>query len=174
VSGDRPVRVTITFLEMTAPPRGDPPPPPPGATVRHLPRPPLELYRRLYDEVGRDWFWLDRRPLSDAELSKLIHAPGIELHVVEMNGEMAGYSELNFSRPGEVRLMYFGLVPKFIGKGLGSWFLRWTLDRAWSLSPRRVWVDTCTLDHPRALATYEAAGFRAFQTLEKDVVLPPE
>ncbi|HET9983196.1 MAG TPA: GNAT family N-acetyltransferase [Longimicrobiales bacterium] len=174
MSGDRRVRVTVTFLEMTEPPRAPAPPAPAGATVRHVPHPPAELYRRLYDEVGRDWFWLDRRPLSDAELRALIHAPGIELHVLELDGEMAGYAELDFSRPGEVRLMYFGLVPRFIGKGLGRWFLRWAVDRAWSTGPRRVWVDTCTLDHPRALATYEAAGFRAFRTLEKDVTLPPD
>jgi hypothetical protein len=31
------------------------------------------------------------------------------------------------------------------------------------MGPRRVWVQTCSLDHPRALGNYEARGFKVFR-----------
>ncbi len=34
--------------------------------------------------------------------------------------------------------------------GLGAGLLDWRLERAWSYRPRRVWLHTCSLDHPRS------------------------
>jgi hypothetical protein len=56
-----------------------------------------------------------------------------------------------------VELTQFGLVPEFIGQGLGKYFLRWSIGTAWSYQPRRFWLHTCTLDHPRALPNYMQA-----------------
>ena len=54
-------------------------------------------------------------------------------------------------------------MPDFIGQGLGKWFLQWTIDKAWSYSPQRIWLHTCTLDHPAALPMYKKAGFEVFK-----------
>ena len=51
----------------------------------------------------------------------------------------------------------------FIGHGLGTYFLQWTIDMAWSYQPRRLWLHTCTLDHPRALPNYVKAGFQLYK-----------
>ena len=59
---------------------------------------------------------------------------------------------------GEVELVQFGLMPEFIGQGLGRYFLQWTIDRAWSYGPRRFWLHTDTKDHPAALPNYLKAG----------------
>jgi GNAT superfamily N-acetyltransferase len=119
-----------------------------------------------------EWHWVDRKRLPDAALAELLEDPRVEVHVLEADGEVAGFAELDRSEPGEVRLMYFGLAPGYIGRGLGRWFLAWVVGRAWSHAPARVWVDTCTLDHPRALPNYEAAGFRRYGTLKKRFEIP--
>jgi hypothetical protein len=36
------------------------------------------------------------------------------------------------------------------------------IERAWSKPISRLWVHTCTLDHPDALAFYLRSGFRAY------------
>ena len=166
------VEVTVTYLEMLEPPTAPVPPPPPGVEVRHVRAPSVEYYRHLYDMVGHTWYWADRLDVSDAALRELLEDPRVEVHVLIVDGREAGYAELDRAEPGEVRLMYFGLAPGFIGRGLGRWFLAWAVARAWSLGPKRVWVDTCTLDHPRALPGYEAAGFRRFGTMVKEVTIP--
>jgi GNAT superfamily N-acetyltransferase len=80
-----------------------------------------------------------------------------------VEGVPAGYAELDGRVEGEIELAYFGLVPDFIGQRLGPWLLDWAVRRAW-IGARRVWVHTCTLDHPGALAMYERAGFVRFKT----------
>ena len=74
----------------------------------------------------------------------------------------AGYVELDRRVEGEVEIAYFGLVPDCIGRGLGSALLDWALERAWSDRPCRVWLHTCSLDHPKALAVYRRAGFEVY------------
>ncbi len=166
------VEVTVTYLEMLEPPAQPPPPTPPGVEVRRLEAPSVEEYLRLYDLVGHDWYWVDRHRVPEPALRELLEDPRVEVQVLLVDGREAGYAELDRSEPGEVRLMYFGLAPGFIGRGLGRWFLDWAIRRAWSHAPKRVWVDTCTLDHPRALGNYEAAGFRAFGVRTKEFVIP--
>ncbi len=57
-----------------------------------------------------------------------------------------------------VEIAFFGLLPQFIGKGLGGYLLSEAIRKAWDLDASRVWVHTCTLDHPHALGNYEARG----------------
>ncbi len=170
-----PMDVTVTYLEMLRPPDAPASPPPPvgSVDVRTLVSVPAAVYRRLYVAVGRDWHWLDRDRLSDAELEALVNDPGVEVHVLHVDGVEAGYAELDRRTADDVRLVYFGLARPFIGRGLGRWFLRWTVDRAWSYGPRRVHLDTCTLDHPRALPNYVAAGFQVYDTRIRSVTLRP-
>lgn len=54
-------------------------------------------------------------------------------------------------------------MPEFIGQGLGKFFLRWAIERAWGYAPRRLWLHTCSLDHPAALPNYLKAGFAVFK-----------
>jgi len=70
---------------------------------------------------------------------------------------------LDRRQPGEIELVQFGLMGEFIGQGLGQWFLQWTIDKAWSYQPRRLWLHTCSLDHPAAVPLYTKAGFVQFK-----------
>jgi hypothetical protein len=73
-----------------------------------------------------------------------------------------------------VEIAYFGLMPSGIGQGLGRALLTRAVDAAWSLKPQpsRVWLHTCTLDHPAALANYLARGFKVSRTERYTVDLP--
>jgi GNAT superfamily N-acetyltransferase len=85
------------------------------------------------------------------------------LHVLHVGGSPAGFAELDRRQPDEIELLQFGLMADFIGRGLGTWFLQWTIDKAWSYQPKRLWLHTCSLDPPAAVPLYKKAGFVQFK-----------
>ncbi len=151
----------VTYLEMTQPPASPAPPPPPVAKLALLraEQPSVAFYRFLYNTVGEPWLWWERRRLADEDLTAIIHDPMVEVYVLYIGGVPAGFSELDGRQKPDIELAYFGLVAEFIGRGLGYFFLRWTVDQAWTRTPRRLWLHTCDLDHPRSLVVYQQAGF---------------
>jgi GNAT superfamily N-acetyltransferase len=153
------VEVTVYYLEMLAPSHRPVPAPRAGLSVLYVRSPAVPDYRALYDAVGTDYHWLSRRKMPDESLAALLGHPQNELHVLHVDGTPAGFAELDRRQPDEIELVQFGLLPDFLGQGLGKWFLRWTIDRAWSYAPRRFWLHTCSLDHPAALPNYLKAGF---------------
>jgi GNAT superfamily N-acetyltransferase len=159
--------VKVTYLQMFARPQRTVAPPREGLTVLHARRPPVAYYRFLYDAVGRPWQWVSRKKLSDDELVRVIHDPRDEVHVLHVEGVPAGFAELDRRTEGEIELVQFGLTPEFIGQGLGKYFLQWTIDRAWSYGPKRLWLHTCTHDHPNALPNYQKAGFVIYKEERK-------
>jgi GNAT superfamily N-acetyltransferase len=153
------MQVTVFYLEMVSRPERVVPPPRDGLAVLHARQPTVRYYRFLYDAVGGPWQWLSRKKLSDEELARVLRDPRDEVHVLHADGVPAGFAELDRRVEGEIELVQFGLMPEFIGQGLGKYFLQWAIDRAWGYGPRRLWLHTCTLDHPNALPTYLKAGF---------------
>ena len=156
------IETLVTYLEMTGPPLGAPLPPPPGIEVRRAFRPTTGFYRYLYDAIGADWLWYDRKLLDDESLAAIIHDPEVEVNVLWAQGVPAGLAELDFRGPPDVELAYFGVLPDFIGQGLGRFLLDWAVHHVWRSRPRRFWVHTCDLDHPRALGVYQKGGFRVY------------
>ncbi|MCP5372915.1 MAG: GNAT family N-acetyltransferase [Hyphomicrobiales bacterium] len=149
---------------MTADPGPDPRPPPGVAPrVDFVPAPSLAYYRYLYNTVGADWLWWTRRAMDDATLAAIIGDPAVEVYVLSVDGEPAGYGELDRRDPRDVELAYFGLMPAQVGRGLGRYFLAWMVRRAWQPQPRRLWLNTCDMDHPRALDLYRRAGFQVYR-----------
>jgi GNAT superfamily N-acetyltransferase len=158
----------ITYLEMLARPERVVPPPREGLAVVHAKKPTVAYYRFLYDAVGRDYGWPRCKKLSDAELAALLKDPRLEVHVLMADGVPAGFAELDQPTEGEIKLAQFGLMPEFISQGLGRYFLQWAIDRAWSYGPRRLWLHTCTKDHPAALPNYLKAGFAVYKEEMKE------
>lgn len=157
------IETVVTYLEMTGPPAGAPlPPPRAGLEVRRTVRPTTGFYRYLYDAIGRDWVWYDRKLLDDATLAAIVQDARVEVNALWADGVPAGLAELDFRAPPDIELAYFGLLPEFIGEGLGRYLLDWAVHHAWRSRPRRFWVHTCDLDHPRALSVYQKAGFRIY------------
>jgi GNAT superfamily N-acetyltransferase len=162
------MKVKTTYLEMIAHTERVVPPPRDGFAVVHAKKPTVAYYRFLYEAVGRDYDWTSRKKLSDHELAALLNDPRLEVHVLMADGVPAGFAELDRRRAGEIELVQFGLMPEFIGQGLGRFFLQWTIDKAWSYQPRRFWLHTDTKDHPAALPNYLKAGFLVYKEEIKD------
>ncbi|HEX4573163.1 MAG TPA: GNAT family acetyltransferase [Dongiaceae bacterium] len=171
---DAMIDVVITYLEMTAVPTRPTVPAPADIRLALLraEAPGTAFYRFLYEQVGDPWFWYERKHLSDAELAKIIGDPAVEIYVPYVTGVPAGYVEIDRRSGSEVKFAYFGLIPAYIGRGLGWYFLNWAIDTAWTGGTERLVVDTCTLDHPKALQTYQRAGFTPFRQEHRQIVDP--
>lgn len=156
-----PVQVTRTFLEMASPqdlrPVEAPTPPP---RIERVGECSVSFFRFLYAEVGRAFHWRDRLSWSDEAVERHLATPGVSLWLLSWQGAPAGYFELKRHDDESVELAYFGLLPEYFGRGWGKYLLAEAVRRAWSFSPPKVWVHTCTLDHPAALPNYLRRGFR--------------
>ncbi|MEP6618702.1 MAG: GNAT family N-acetyltransferase [bacterium] len=119
-----------------------------------------ERYRDLYRLVGEQWFWRDRLKWNDDELRSHLAAPAIHVWVLQVAGVPAGFFELKVHPEGDVEVMYFGLAPQVMGRGLGGWMLTRAVRESFALGAHRVILNTCTLDAPHALPNYIARGFR--------------
>lgn len=158
------IAVTVTSLEMTGPDELAPvPTAPPGARWHRVESDKTRVSRDFYLRVGEPWHWVDRREWPEEQWRAWADRPEHHLLVCEEDGREAGYAELEQQSDGSVEIAYFGLLPEAIGRGLGRWWLAVVLAEAWRLpSTTRVWVHTCTLDGPGALATYTGRGLRPF------------
>jgi len=176
---DGDVRVRTTYLEQRSPADLTPAASPSvGVLVERLPVPDAELSRSLYARVGADWQWTDRAGWSVAQWQERLARPGGETWVARVEGDVAGYLELESTvgAPGtEVEVAYFGLLPSYIGRGIGGHLLSVGIEQAWRLDDRweglppvaRVWLHTCSLDGPTALPNYLARGFHVFATISE-------
>ena len=156
------IAAVVTHLEMTELPAL--PSDPQGAwTLRRVETPALDWYRDLYRRVGEEWLWFSRLRMSDLELAAIIHSPLVEVYALVQDGRDEGLLELDFRQASQCELAFFGVTAKLIGSGAGRFLMNRALELAWSRPITRVWVHTCTFDHPSALSFYQRAGFRPFR-----------
>ncbi|MBI1208457.1 MAG: GNAT family N-acetyltransferase [Azospirillum sp.] len=145
---------------MTVPPVQAPRAPPlPGLSVVRAEHPSLGWYRYLYDSIGEAWLWIDRRRIDQQELQAIIQDRRVDILTLTVADRLAGFAELDRRGRQGIKLAYFGLLPGYIGRGLGPWLLDYALAEAWRHQPPRVLVNTCSFDHPAALALYRSRGF---------------
>jgi GNAT superfamily N-acetyltransferase len=171
----QPIPITVTYLEMTKRPAAQRPHPPLGydhgnmMLVRAV-KPPVHFYRYLYDAVGRDYTWVDRKRRADDDLINDIHHDKVEISVLYVGGAPAGYFELDFRKAEECDLAYFGLIRDFTGRRLGPYLLGAAIDTAWNRDIIRMTVNTNTLDHPKALPLYQRMGFSPYAQKKAEIV----
>ena len=164
--------VTTTHLEMTSP--ADLRPAVSRTIAYQLVRAELpcpELNRFLYTAVGWRWAWYGRLGWDHARWLRYLSGP-VETWIAYVSGTPTGYFELEAQAGSSVELAFFGLMPSVVGKGMGGALLSDAIGRAWAEGPQRVCVHTCDLDHPQALANYQARGFRIFKIETKTEELP--
>ena len=173
------MQATRTYLQLTTPGQfkaafGDFP----GVAIVRPPHPEPALYRLCYRTVGDAFHWRDRWEWTDAEIAAHLADPNIQIFVAtRMDGKdgprLAGWYELRrVPDDDSVEIAYFGIVPEEFGRGLGKHLLSRAVRDAWSLGPARVWLHTCTLDHPNALPNYVARGFTPYRTETYEVDSP--
>ncbi|MFG6282450.1 N-acetyltransferase [Sphingomonas sp. S6] len=158
-SGD--LATIVTTLEMTRRPPLRPLPASPLRLVRWA-TPEPEKYRMLFRRVGGPWLWYSRLAMDDAALTAIVHDSNVEVYAVtDRAGIEVGLLELDLRHAGACELSYVGLVPELAGHGHGRWLMAEAMARCWRPGIARVWVHTCTLDHPSALNFYRKQGFVA-------------
>jgi GNAT superfamily N-acetyltransferase len=176
------MQATRTYLELTTPGRfrpafGDFP----DVTIRRVSTPEATpaLYRDCYRGVGEAFHWRDRWNWSDEQIRAHLADPAISLYVATRGGgggkAMVGWYELRrVAEDDSVEIAYFGLLPPEFGRGLGKHLLSSAVRDSWAQHPvpQRVWLHTCTLDHPNALPNYTARGFVPYKSETYDVVEP--
>ena len=157
---DSDVATIVTTLEMRQPPPLRPAPSSP-LRLKRWQSPEPERYRTLFRRVGERWLWFSRLVMRDDALLAIIGDPRVEVYAaIDPRGIEVGMLELDLRRAGETEISYFALVPELAGQGLGRWLMAQALTLAWRPGISRVWLHTCTLDHPSALNFYRAQGFR--------------
>jgi GNAT superfamily N-acetyltransferase len=143
--------------------------PAPDTVAERIEGAPPSLWRYLYTEVGRDYHWTDRLAWTDEQVAAYLADPALELWILRSAGQIAGYFELRNHPDGAVEIAYFGLLPRYVGKGLGKFLLTRAVERAWARGATRVWLHTSSLDHPSALPNYLARGFSVWKQEAYDV-----
>jgi ribosomal protein S18 acetylase RimI-like enzyme len=168
-----------------------------GLTVVQAEVPCPELSRFLYTAVGGDWWWTNRLGWTYDRWLAHLDRPSLQTWVGYVSGTPAGYFELELQTGdangtggqrevagdeggSDVEIVQFGLLPRFVGRGLGAVLLTAATERAWAMGSgasgsggvRRVWLHTCTLDSPPALANYRARGFRVYRSETRPRTLP--
>ena len=164
--------VTTWYLEQRSPADLRPartPQSPLQITRAEIPSP--ELSRFLYTSIGGHWQWRDRLVWTYERWMQWLDRPQVQTWVMVVSGIPAGYVELEKQPGDEVEIAYFGVHKDFLGRGLGGHLLTAGIERAWDMGAKRVWVHTCSLDHPAALANYQARGMTIYkeETVRKDV-----
>ena len=151
---------TVTYLEMKARPAAPRKPAPfKGLMLVRAEEPPAHFFRYLYKAVGGGYEWNDLDVRSDAEIEAFAQDARCALYVAHAKGAPGGFALLDFRDPEAAELAYFGVTPEQVGTGLGSWLLMEAVHMAWDHEITLLTVNTCTLDHPRALPLYQKAGF---------------
>ena len=155
--------LTMTYLQMTAAAELRPRESPDARfEVRETIVSQWQLNRFLYFLVGEQWAWMDKRQWTDEQWQSYVASEQLRTFVALFGGSIAGYYELQRDDAQAVEIAYFGLAPDFIGRGFGGALLTDAISRAWAWGAGRVWVHTCTRDHPAALANYQSRGMHIY------------
>lgn len=148
----------VTYLEMRQPVAIEAP----AASefvLRRVVNPDLDWYRALYRRIGEPWLWFSRLRMVDEELRAILEHPDLDLFVLSHEGEDHGILEFDRRQMPDIELSFFGVTPEMIGKGAGRALLDYGLSIEWQHNPARIWLHTCTSDHPSALTFYQKMGF---------------
>jgi len=161
------IEYRVTWLEMTTPPTFGWPRLPVGreAVLLKAETPPWWYFLSLYDAVGRDYAWTDKHDMARDSMTEWLQHPDVSLHTLMGQGWPQGFFMLDVREAETCDLAYFGLVPEALGRGLGKWLLQSAILTGWAQpGVARMTVNTCTLDHPRALIQYQRFGFAPVRT----------
>lgn len=155
----------VTCLEMRQKPPLRPVPEIPGLSLERLGAADTQRFRALFRAIGQDIMWFSRLVMPEETLAGIIGDPKVYSHALVKDGRDIGLLELDFREEAQCELSFFGLVPSEVGSGAGRFLMNAALERAWSEPITRLWVHTCTFDHPNALGFYRRSGFRPYQVM---------
>nr|WP_163017153.1 GNAT family N-acetyltransferase [Streptomyces chartreusis] len=161
------MKETLTYLHMTG-------------VQQHLPAPTVEglllvrsfdpaRVRALHSAIGAPHLW-SRCTWTNMQWDRWLSDERHTQWLLTFQGNTVGALELDHGPTGSVEVVVFGLLADHVGKGLGGYALTLATQAAWNTpytagdSPKRVWLFTSSLDHPRALSNYLRRGYSIVRT----------
>jgi len=132
----------------------------PGWRIERLETPCPEFNKFLHTVVGYEYRWGGRTHWGKDTWYAYASRKELETWVAYLGGTPAGYFELEKRPGGDIEVKSLGLLPSFIGQGLGGPLLTRAAERAWEIGASKVWLTTCSHDHPHALQNYLDRGFQ--------------
>ena len=122
----------------------------------------FDLNKFFYKQIGKKHEWIDRLIWQDKNWIDYTSDKNLKTFVLQNNNDLIGYFELIFNG-NDCEIAYFGILEEYIGRGYGGFLLSEAL-RIGFKNAERIWVHTCSLDHPNAIKNYKSRGMKIFKT----------
>ena len=122
----------------------------------------FDLNKFFYKQIGKKHEWIDRLIWQDKNWMDYTSDKNLKTFVLQNNNDLVGYFELIFNG-NDCEIAYFGILEEYIGKGYGGFLLSEALRIGFNHA-KRIWVHTCSLDHPNAIENYKSRGMKIFKT----------
>ena len=130
----------------------------------------INLYKKIYKEVGSKYNWISRLKLNEKELKEIVHNKNVEIYLMTVKGLFVGFLELDYRSLKEIKIVHLGLTESFIGKGYGKILLNFAINKAKKIGITPLTLQTNSLDHPNALMFYQKNGFQVFSRRDTKVI----
>lgn len=130
----------------------------------------VNLYKKIYKEVGSKYNWISRLKLNEKELKEIVHNKNVEIYLMTVKGLFVGFLELDYRSLKEIKIVHLGLTESFIGKGYGKILLNFAINKAKKIGITPLTLQTNSLDHPNALMFYQKNGFQVFSRRDTKVI----
>ena len=122
----------------------------------------FDLNKFFYKQIGKQHQWVDRLIWQDKNWIDYVSKKNLKTYILKQNNDYVGYFELIFDKD-ICEIAYFGILKEYIGKGYGGFLLSEALKIGFK-NANRIWVHTCSLDHPNAIENYKSRGMKVFKT----------
>ncbi len=162
ISAGQKVGYYVSYLSMDSAPNFDWPSfnEPHAIKVKESPCISVKAFLSLYEKVGKNYEWTDQFLKGKEEVESFLGHESVKVFQLYFDMSLAGFFVLDFRINKICDLSYFGLIPDYIGNGLGSYMLKYAILTAWNGDIKKMLVNTNTLDHERALTLYKKYGFQ--------------
>ena len=125
----------------------------------------FELNKFFYKQIGKKYQWIDRLTWKNSDWIKYVSNKKLKTFILKKNKDLVGYFELILKvEVNESEIAYLGILEEYFHKGCGGYLLSEAIINSFKLGVKRVWVHTCSLDHPNAIENYKSRGMSIFKT----------
>ncbi len=142
-----------------------------GIRLESLHKADIDRYLALYRTIGRDYLWTGHLVLERELLAERLGDGTYDAVALASPQGDIGIVTIDLRKPSEelrnsaeAEIVYFGLIKRATGQGLGKWLMNAVMGRIAARDIKRVWLHTCNYDHPGAARFYKSCGFELYAT----------
>ena len=95
-------------------------------------------------------------------MQEIISSESTHVYFFYNSDEVIGFSEVDCTNQKNIEIVHFGLRQSYIGRGYGKELFKRLLKDLWELSPDRIHLSTCGLDHNNSINFYQKAGLTIY------------